>query len=160
MILSIVFYLVVFFDQLTKWWAYHKLRPIKEIELIKDALYFKYDTNDGMAFGLLDDKRWIFITATVVILAAIVIFYNKTKKIKRKPVFDISLGLILGGGVGNMIDRTFFADTLFCGAVFDFIDFRLINFAIFNLADSAVCVGAALFCIYMIFFAEKDGWNV
>ena len=54
-----------------------------------------------------------------------------------------------------MIDRIFFGDTLFCGSVVDFIDFRLINFAIFNIADSAVCVGEALLILYVLFVDSK-----
>ena len=67
----------------------------------------------------------------------------------------LALGLILGGGISNMIDRVFFGTELFAGKVIDFIDFRLINFAVFNVADSAVCIGEALLIIYALFIDSK-----
>ncbi len=155
MLISVLTYAIIFSDQLTKWWAVHRLQPIDEITLIPNVLYFKYTTNDGMAFGLLSDHRWIFILLTALILCAILVFLRKTKEQKKHPLFSVSLALILGGGIGNMIDRIFFSDTLFCGSVVDFIDFRLIDFAIFNLADSAVCIGEVLLILYILFIDGK-----
>lgn len=155
MLISVLTYAVIFLDQLTKWWAVHHLKPIDEIPIIRDVLYFKYTTNDGMAFGLLSEHRWIFILLTALILAAILIFLHKTREQKKHPLLSVSLALVLGGGIGNMIDRIFFSDTLFCGKVVDFIDFRLIDFAIFNLADSAVCVGEVLLILYILFVDGK-----
>jgi signal peptidase II len=151
MLVSVIIYAVVFFDQLTKWWADRILQHNGEIELIKDALYFKYATNDGMAFGLLGSHRWIFLSLTLIVLLGIFTFYLLTLNKKKLPLLNVALGLVAGGGIGNMIDRIFFADTLFAGKVIDFIDFRLINFAIFNLADSAVCIGEALLILYILF---------
>lgn len=155
MLISVLVYAVILLDQLTKWWAVHRLQAVSEIPLIKNVLYLKYATNDGMAFGMLSNQRWIFLLLTSVILAAILIFLYKTREKKKHPLLCVSLALILGGGIGNMIDRIFFGDTLFCGSVVDFIDFRLINFAIFNIADSAVCVGEALLILYVLFVDSK-----
>ena len=63
--------------------------------------------------------------------------------------------MVLGGAVGNMIDRIFRGGVLFDGAVVDFIDVRLINFAVFNIADSFVCVGAALLVLSVILDEKK-----
>ncbi len=157
MLISVIVYLVIIVDQLTKWWAVNKLKPIGEIELIQDALYFKYTTNDGMAFGLLSNQRWIFLLLTTLIIAGIIVFLVITREKAKHPLLISALGLILGGGVSNMIDRIFFGTELLCGRVVDFIDFRLINFAVFNIADSAVCVGEALFIIYFLFVDTKAG---
>ena len=155
MLISVLVYAVILLDQLTKWWAVHRLQFVSEIPIIRNALYLKYATNDGMAFGLLSNNRWIFLVLTTAILAAILVFLYKTRETKKHPLFSVSLGLILGGGIGNMIDRIFFGDALFCGSVVDFIDFRLIDFAIFNVADSAVCVGEALLILYILFWDSK-----
>lgn len=157
MLISVIVYAVILSDQLTKWWAVHRLQPVSEIPIIRDVLYLKYATNDGMAFGLLSDSRWVFLLLTTVILVAVLIFLYKTRNRAKHPLFAVSLGLILGGGIGNMIDRVFFGDTLFCGSVVDFIDFRLIHFAVFNIADSAVCIGEALLILYILFFDAKAG---
>lgn len=155
MFVSAIVYIVIIVDQLTKWWAVNKLKISGDIELIKDALYFSYAENEGMAFGLLKDQRWIFLSATLLIIVVITAFLLHTKNKKKHPLLALSLGLILGGGISNMIDRTFFGTELFAGKVVDFIDFRLINFAVFNIADSAVCVGEALLIAYVLFFDSK-----
>lgn len=156
MLVSVIVYTVIFLDQLTKWWAHHILQYSGEIELIEGALYFKYATNDGMAFGMLGEHRWIFLSLTALVLIGIFVLCFLTRNRKRLPLLNVALGLVAGGGIGNMIDRVFFADTLFAGRVIDFIDFRLINFAIFNVADSAVCIGEALLIIYILFMDKIE----
>ena len=155
MVVAIISVLTVVIDQLTKWWAYKVLRTGGDIELIKNALYFSYTTNEGMAFGMLKDHRWIFLTLTTVIIAAIIAFLIFTRKQKKHFCLNTALALIVGGGAGNMIDRIFYGDTLFCGKVIDFIDVRIINFAIFNMADVAVCIGEALLVLYVLFIDSK-----
>lgn len=155
MLVSAIMYAVILLDQLTKWWAVHRLQAVDEIPLIPGVLYLKYTTNEGMAFGMLKDHRWIFLVLTSLILVVIAVFLIKTRHRQKHPLLNVSLGLILGGGIGNMIDRVFFADTLFCGKVVDFIDFRLIHFAIFNVADAAVCIGEALLIIYILWVDGK-----
>ena len=108
---------------------------------VTEVLHFTYVENRGMAFGLLSDHRWVFMVFSVIgigALAAYLYFFAKSK------LSRISLGLIIAGGIGNMIDRTVL------GYVVDMIDFRLINFAVFNVADSFVCVGAGLMVLYLI----------
>jgi signal peptidase II len=68
-------------------------------------------------------------------------------------LYDVSLALILSGGIGNMIDR------IFLGYVVDFIDCRFINFAVFNGADSFVCVGAGLLMLALILDLVKEFKN-
>ncbi len=129
-------------DQLTKWLAVKYLTAVDTVPLIEDVLHLTYVENTGAAFGMMKDKRWIFMTVSVVAIAAIaVVLYMYG----RERVFaSVCLAMILGGGVGNMIDR------IALGYVVDFVDFRLINFAVFNGADSFVCVGAGLLIVYLI----------
>ena len=150
--------LVMFVDQLTKWWAANVLQklPGESIPLIDGVLSFTYATNDGMAWGLLGNHRWVFLTLTTLVLGVVVAFFVITRKKNRHPFLDLSLALVIAGGAGNMIDRIFFSSTaLFEGAVVDFIYFELINFPIFNVADISVCVGMALFVIYMLFVENR-----
>lgn len=158
MLALIIVPLVMFVDQLTKWWAANVLQnlPDGRIPLIDGVLSFTYATNDGMAWGLFDDKRWIFLSLTTVVLAVIIAFMVMTRTKRRYPLLDVALALVLAGGAGNMIDRIFFSSTaLFDGAVVDFIYFELIDFPIFNVADISVCVGMGLFLIYLLFVENR-----
>ncbi len=112
------------------------------VPLIKNFLHITFTTNDGAAFGWFDDARWLFMTVSVVMivgLAALLIFWDD-----RAPLFYISTSMVIGGGIGNMIDRIAY------GEVIDFIDFCGIWKYIFNGADSFVCVGVGLLVIYYI----------
>ena len=148
----------VFLDQLTKYLTILYLKPIDTLPIIEDVLHLTYVENTGAAFGMMKDARWIFmITSTVAILAILGYMGYRTyaKKEKMPWLEALSLSLIVGGGIGNMIDRTVL------GYVVDMIDCRFINFAVFNVADSFVCVGAGIMVLYLIkmtveeFRAEK-----
>ncbi len=112
------------------------------MRLIPEVLHLTYVENKGAAFGMLADQRWVFIVISTVAIVALVA-YLFIKKPKDK-LLCISLALIAGGGIGNMIDR------IFRGFVVDMIDVTLINFYVFNVADSAVCIGCGLLILYMI----------
>lgn len=146
----VCFFLVVFgiilSDIITKHFASSVLMA-GEIEIIKNVLYFNYTENRGAAFGILSDCRWLFITVTLIVVFAI-IGYIIVKRPKNKLLI-LSLAMVTGGGIGNLIDR------IALSYVVDFIDFRIINFPVFNVADIFVTVGAALMFVYIIFFEEK-----
>ena len=102
--------------------------------------------NTGVAFGLFEGAFWLFIPITIIISAALIWWL-----VKNRPVhllMRIASGLILAGGIGNLIDR------IFLGYVRDFIHVN-INFAIFNIADSLVVIGAILLGIYVLFIHDK-----
>lgn len=139
---------VVILDQFTKWLAVEYLIPIGTVPIIKDALHLTYVENPGAAFGMMQNSRWIFLLVSTVAIIAIIIYLIKFAT--KNKLALLSLAFILGGGIGNMIDR------VALGYVVDFIDFRLINFAVFNVADSFVCVGAALLIIYVLFIEGKE----
>ena len=139
---------VIALDQLTKSLATEHLKPIDTYPIIPDALHLTYVTNYGAAFGMLADHRWVFlvISTVAIVLMAAYLYYKRDEH----PLLGVAISFIIGGGVGNMIDRTLM------GYVVDFVDFRLINFAVFNVADIFVCVGCGLMFLWLFRYAEFD----
>lgn len=129
-------------DQLTKICAAANLKEISTLPIIENIFHFTYVENRGAAFGMLADHRWVFMILSVVGIAAIFIYLTVTKP--KSWWMRLALCFIVGGGVGNMIDR------IARGYVIDFIDCRFIDFYVFNVADSFVCVGCAMFIIAVI----------
>ena len=147
-IFSAVILLGIVLDQLTKWLAVKFLEPIPTKPLIESVLHLTYVENRGAAFGMLANQRWIFIlisSVTIIVLLGVLYAGYLPNRL-----YKISVAMIISGGIGNMIDR------LALGYVVDFIDFRLINFAVFNGADSFVCVGAGLLVLALIFDIVKE----
>ena len=133
---------VIGLDQLTKWLAVVYLQGEPSFPLWRDVLHFTYTENTGMAFGMLKDHRWVFMVFSTVAIVALAIYLFRFRPESRW--MQISMAFIIGGGIGNMIDR------IILGYVVDFIDFTLINFAIFNVADSFVCIGAGMMIAYLL----------
>lgn len=144
---------VIAVDQLTKYLASTYLKPIDTFPIIEGALHLTYVENKGAAFGILSDNRWIFMSISTVAIIAIAVLMVVFSKRYYHPLLYTGACMVLGGGIGNMIDRFAY------GYVVDFIDFRLINFAVFNAADCFVCVGAALVAVYLLFFEPKGKKN-
>ena len=139
---SVIILCGIALDQITKALASAYLMVIDTFPIIKGVIHFTYAENTGMAFGMLKDKRWIFMTVSTVLIIAMALYLYLAKS--EGKLYDISIAMIVSGGIGNMIDR------IGLGYVVDFIDFRLINFAIFNGADSFVCVGAGLLMLALV----------
>ena len=133
----------IYLDQLTKCLAVELLKPIHDFPLIEGVFHLTYSENRGAAFGMLSDNRWVFMSFSTVMILALCVYLFYPKKQTGK-LFSIAIAIIVSGGIGNMIDR------LWLGYVVDFIDFRLINFAVFNGADSFVCVGAGFLMLALI----------
>ncbi len=133
---------VVFLDQLTKYLAIFFLKGEPSVPILEGVLQLTYVENPGAAFGMMKDQRWLFmVTSVVAILAMLAYLLIKRPKSRLEC---LAIAFIVGGGIGNMIDRTLI------GYVVDMIDFCLIDFAVFNVADSFVCVGAGLLMLWMI----------
>jgi len=128
---------VVVADQLTKWWAATVL-PGDPISLIGDFLELRYVTSSGAAFSLLQGSGSIIALVAIAVVLFIVIV---VRTVPYRPE-AVSLGLVLGGALGNLIDRVFRGPGLLDGEVVDFVDFSF--FPAFNVADSAITIGAAL----------------
>jgi len=146
MLSVIVAIAVIIADFVSKFLAVRFVKPQGSVEIIDGILNFTYVENKGMAFGALQDARWIFITVSAVMILVIAFLIWKYRA--KSKMFDLTLGFILGGGIGNMIDR------ITLGYVVDFIDFCAFDFWkwVFNVADAAICVGTALLVVYLLFF--------
>lgn len=139
---------VILLDQITKQLILTHLFE-EQLVLIPNVLNFTYVENRGMAFGLLSDHRWVFMLLSVIGIALVGVymwFFVKNR------LGRVALSMIIGGGIGNMIDR------VFLGYVVDFIDFCAFDFWVwvFNVADAAVCVGAALFVLDLILDTVRE----
>ena len=151
MILAISFAVIalsVILDQITKVIAVNDLKPIVSHPFIPGLIEFRFTTNPGIAWGMLEGKGWLFIPVSSIAIVLVIIALIYFRK-KLSPLLSIALSMIAGGGVGNQIDR------IFRGEVVDFLNFRFMDFPIFNVADCFVCVGCTLAVISVIFF---DKW--
>lgn len=140
--------LSVILDQVTKYLAVTDLKPILSHPFLPGLVELRFTTNPGVAFGMLEGQRWLFIPVSsiaIVLVVFILIYFRK----KLSPLLSVALSMIAGGGVGNQIDR------IFRGEVVDFLNFQFIDFPIFNVADCFVTVGCVLAGIAIIFF---DKW--
>ena len=134
--------LSIILDQLTKLLTVYYLSPAGSVVVIPKILNLTYVENRGAAFGMLADHRWVFMLISCVAIVALgaYLIVKKPKSILERA----SLALIVGGGIGNMIDR------FRLGYVVDMIDATFVDFYVFNVADSAVCVGCGLLILYLI----------
>ncbi len=135
--------LILVLDQGTKIWAAGSLR-LQPVVLIPGALELTYLENRGAVWGLMQGWRVVFLIATFLFLAVLIWFYVKKRK-AMTVLTRIILSLLFSGAVGNLIDRTLL------GYVRDMIYVSLINFPVFNVADSAITIAAALLVIETFF---------
>lgn len=133
-------------DQASKYAVRAYLALGQSIPLIPRLLRFTHERNSGAAFGMLAGKRSFFIVASVIVIA--VLAFN-AREVKDKPRLQVVFGLILGGALGNLLDR------ILLHWVTDFIRFSFFP-ATFNLADSALVVGVALFAFDQLVTWKKD----
>ena len=132
-------------DQAIKLWATNVLQPIGAMPLIPHVVELRFVLNPGMAFSLLSGKQLFLILATsaALLLVAYWLFFRS----RGKYLQQAALILVLGGGIGNLIDR------VLNGEVVDYINVLFMRFAVFNFADICVCVGVALW-VLVIFLEE------
>lgn len=137
---------IIVLDQIIKVLIRSTMYIGESLPVIKEVFHITYVQNRGGAFSILSGQGLIL---TVVPLAAIIfaIWYME-KHIDEHWSLFLSLSLIIGGGIGNLIDR------ILLGFVTDMIDFRF--FPVFNIADIAVCVGAGFLILYTLIFSEDD----
>lgn len=148
MILSLLLSAVlVGIDRLTKWLVVENMELHQSIYLIKfgdtEVLNFSYYLNDGSAFSMFEGQTEMLICVTSLMMGAMLC--AMLLKHVRRPWYILSFALVIGGGVGNLIDRIFNE-----GNVVDFIDVRIINFAIFNFADICAVCGGILLCVLVV----------
>ncbi|CAG9611099.1 Lipoprotein signal peptidase [Bacillus rhizoplanae] len=148
-----IYYLIALFviaiDQVSKWIIVKEMDLGESIPIIDNVLYITSHRNTGAAWGILENRMWFFYVITVIFVIFIVIYMQKYAKTDK--LLGISLGLILGGAIGNFIDRVFRKE------VVDFIHTYIFsyNFPVFNIADSALCVGVMLIIIQTLLEGKK-----
>lgn len=135
--------LIVAFDRVTKYFAKLYLYGKGAKPFIKGIVEFVYAENTGVAFSLFSGGRWFFIILTAVAVVACLVYMLKGKGKNNLWLFW-SLGVVVSGAIGNLIDR------IFLGYVIDFINPVFVNFAVFNIADCAVTLGAVSLIAYLI----------
>jgi len=133
--------LIIGLDQLTKWIVVQKMELYEQIPIIENFFYFTSHRNSGAAWGILEGKMSLFYIITVIV--AIGIIYYMEKYARGHKLLSLSLSFLLGGAIGNFIDRILHQE------VVDFLDFYIFsyNYPIFNLADSFLVVGVILMII-------------
>lgn len=150
-VLIIISACAIALDQLTKWLIYFNL-PIGEVAFGIDGLFeITHIRNDGMAFGLLDEHRWIFIVASIIGICVISVYLFRFSSDNRFT--KIGLALVIGGGLGNMVDR------IVLGEVVDMIHITVFNDFfpyVFNVADSCVCVGVGMAIVGIVYDIIKE----
>ena len=136
---------VVALDQASKLLVINFLDKEEPLEIIKGVFRFTYVENRGAAFGSFSDNRWVFMVISSVAIIGMLVYLWKFRPSSRLAC--TSLSFIIGGGIGNMIDR------VYLGYVVDFLDFCAfpeIWTWVFNVADAFVCIGAGMLILWCI----------
>lgn len=135
----------VLVDQLTKQLVVTHLALGESMDVIPGVFRFTYVQNKGAAFGMLSEHRWVFMVISVLAIVAIFVYLWKFRPASRFAC--VGLSLVVGGGIGNMIDRCYLT------YVIDFLDFCAFPklwMWVFNVADACVCVGGAMLVLWCI----------
>jgi signal peptidase II len=129
---------VILLDRITKSFFAGLLSAGESLPIIRNVFHMTLVHNTGIAFGLFRDKGAVFILIAGVAIALLVfnIYYYRQNEKALSRIYIVGFSLILGGAIGNLIDRMFY------GYVIDFIDFRI--WPVFNIADSAITIGAVI----------------
>jgi len=139
---------VLAIDQVVKMAVRASMFEGQSIPVLDGVFHFTFIRNVGAAFGLLPGYQPIFIATSCVVLLAIAAYWRRARPTAWPIV--IGLGLITGGAVGNLIDRAFL------GRVTDIFDFTLIDFPVFNIADTAIIVGVGILIAWLLFVPEPN----
>lgn len=142
---------MILLDQFTKYLAIIRLKNQQPFKLIPNVLHFHYHENDGAVWGIFSGQVFILAIFTIIITIGLIYFYFKMPEDKHFNILKILILLIIAGAIGNLIDR------IRLNYVVDFIYFVLIDFPIFNIADSYVTVSSiALVFVTLFYYKEED----
>ncbi|OJF94051.1 signal peptidase II [Alkalibacterium sp. 20] len=143
----IIALIIIGIDQLTKYLTVANIPLYETLEVIPSILSFTYHQNTGAAWSILEGQMIFFYIVTLIVVGVIIYYLHSYGK--NDKLFAFSLSLILGGAIGNFIDR------LIHQFVVDMVRLEFIDFPIFNVADMALTVGVGL----MIFYLILDEWK-
>jgi len=138
---------IILFDQASKLYIQHNVEIGESIPVIKGIFHITYIENPRTSFGLFEYNTSFFVIAALISVILAILIYKKII-FKKDPFMYIPLTLVLGGAVGNLIDRV-----RIDGKVADFIDFRI--WPVFNFADSAIVCGMLILLVHILFHAPK-----
>lgn len=142
---------VYLFDQLTKLWVTNTMVEGERTPVLPPLLHWYYIRNSGAAFSIGENVTWVF---TIIMAAVSIAILLQLRKL-GSAWWALALGLLLGGALGNLTDRLFREPSFAMGHVVDFI--QLPNFAIFNIADSAVVSSVVIICLLTLRGVSLDG---
>ncbi len=132
--------LILIADRLTKILVFNAISPNQTIGIVPGIFHLTLVLNKGIAFGLFRGMRLLFIITSLAIIVLIFIYMQKSRS--RDLLNRVSIGLIIGGALGNLFDRLKF------GYVIDFLDFQV--WPVFNIADSSITVGAIILVLRIL----------
>ncbi|MDO5725404.1 MAG: signal peptidase II [Tissierellia bacterium] len=156
MLVFIIALLSFLLDQIVKFIVVATLKGQRPYELIENFIYFHYVENRGAAFGILQNRKILFIIFTIIVVTGIILFLLKNYK-RINNFIKISLGLLLGGAFGNFIDR------IRLDYVVDFVSIKFFNkyqFAVFNLADVFIVLSTFMLVIYILFMSGNKSEKI
>lgn len=147
---ALIFWLIVLVtlaaDQASKMVVRARFAEGQTLPLIPDVFHLTHVQNMGAGFGIFPGYQPVFVATTALVLVAIAAYWKRSRP--KEPLIVIALGLITSGAIGNGIDR------LWRGSVTDFFDFTLIDFPVFNIADSALVIGVGILIGWLLFVPE------
>lgn len=148
---AIYFIILLAIDQTTKYWARTYLKENGPIDIIPGALKLQFHKNSGAIWGILQGQIVFLVALTIILLSFLVFAYIKIPKDKKYNPLRIIWVFIMAGAIGNFIDRISYR------YVVDFIYFSLIDFPLFNFADSCLTVSSIVMMILALFYyKDKD----
>ena len=146
MLLVITATILIVLDQLVKYYVQSLMQVGMSIPMIPDAFHITYILNPGAAFGILKNYQFVFVLAAIALIIAVGFIYPKIQP--KIPLMIGGIGLLVGGAIGNLIDR------IRIGLVIDYLDFRI--WPVFNIADIGICVGVACIVYSLIYLVPKE----
>ena len=141
---------LLFLDQYTKHLAVSALKDQPSIPIIKNVFELSYVENRGAAFGMLQNRQWMFIILTAAVLIVLGWIFHKMPFEKRYIPARFCITGLTAGAVGKLIDR------VSQGFVVDFFYFKLIDFPVFNVADIYVVVTIILLAVLLLFYYDEE----
>ena len=141
----------IIIDQLTKFLVVKYMTIGQSISIIDHFLYITSHRNEGAAWGILQGKMLFFYVVTFIVIGVVILWIRRLD-VKKEKLLVIALSLILGGAIGNFIDRVMYQH------VVDFINTYIFgyDFPIFNIADSALCIGVFLMAVDAFLDVKRD----
>lgn len=134
-------------DQLSKFWIINNLTVGESLDIIPGIFSLTYVQNPGAAFGILQGRLWLFLIMALLVVM-LMVWYNA--RYSPASIIRVCLGLIVGGAVGNLIDRWNY------GSVVDF--FSIGWWPVFNIADIGIVCGGIILLIYVFINDRKEAF--